>query len=407
MKIQIIGKTNRINKDDNIRLSTLQEPLALDLFDINVINLGYEGLWKNNGTRLDKINELNDLCSVNTMIQNANAPVIIVFPQNYTFSYHYGYSSFSNHKKLKDMIPDLLKIVSVLLPEFSNSLLFENNVTCIEELQFMSAFCFTDYASDDPNIITTSRRSNKPTTVRIDEKILLTTLDICESNELLMGFVNWIYEKSNKKELVPPWIDDVEFYNDQDAKKIIDTQKTIINEAERIIIEAEKQLNKNNRFKSILYTNGEELVKVVFDIIEEMLSCDLSDFVDDNREDFLIKLQNVTFIGEIKGVSSNVKNENVSQLDVHFQHYQDELQEKGLQEDTKALLIINPLRFLPLGERERVNDSQVNLAKRNGSLIIETSTLLILYEKFLKKEISTETIISLLKDNTGLLKYEN
>lgn len=404
MKIQIIGNNHKIIEDSNIRLSTMQEPLALDSFDINVINLGLESLWKNNEGRLDVINEQNDLQSISTMIQNANAPVIIALPQNYTFQYHYSHPSFRKHKKLKDMLSDLWKVVSVLIPGIANSLLFENNVTIIDNNSYVSAFCFMDYYFQDSNIITKSNMSDKPTTVRINDKIILTTLDICENNELFNGFITEVWQKSQKHEVAPPWLNDVVFYNDQDVKKIIDVQKTIISNAERTIQETEKQLEHNIHFKSILYTNGEELVKVIYEILEDILSCNLSEFVDLKKEDFLIKLQNVTFIGEIKGISSNVKNGNVSQLDVHLQDYKDELNEKGLNEELKALLIINPLRFLPPSDRDPVNESQINLAKRNGSLIIETMTLLKLYEKYLNQEMTPADIIDLFKENIGLLE---
>ena len=66
--------------------------------------------------------------------------------------------------------------------------------------------------------------------------------------------------------------------------------------------------------KSVLYTNGDELVQVVFEILEELLGCDLSQFVDLKKEDFLFTIEDTTFIGEIKGVNSNVKNPNITQL---------------------------------------------------------------------------------------------
>ena len=62
-----------------------------------------------------------------------------------------------------------------------------------------------------------------------------------------------------------------------------------------------------------MYTNGEQLVEVVFDILESFFSYSLSEFKDEKKEDFLIKLDSVTFIGEIKGITSNVKSEHVSQ----------------------------------------------------------------------------------------------
>lgn len=157
--------------------------------------------------------------------------------------------------------------------------------------------------------------------------------------------------------------------------------------------------------KSILYTNGDELVDVVFDILEEMIGCDLSEFVDEKKEDFLFTVNNYVFIGEIKGVNHNVKNENISQLELHYQGYIDE--HEGVNVNTiKALLIINHQRKKDLKEREKIKDTQVKLAERNGSLIIETYTLLRLLEKYRKKLITRDTIIEMLMNNTGYLDIE-
>ena len=97
------------------------------------------------------------------------------------------------------------------------------------------------------------------------------------------------------------------------------------------------KLKENLRYKSILYSNGDDLVRVVFEILENILDCDLSKFEDIKKEDFLIKKDNYTFIGEIKGVTSNVKNEHISQVDVHYQKYMDKLNEEKIQERVKEL----------------------------------------------------------------------
>lgn len=169
-------------------------------------------------------------------------------------------------------------------------------------------------------------------------------------------------------------------------------------------IEAAKQkLEENAKYKSILYTNGDELVQVVFSILEQLLDCDLSHFVDEKKEDFLIKKESCTFIGEIKGVTSNVRSEHVSQVDVHYQGYMDKLQEENRTENVSQLLIINPFRTKALSEREPVHEQQIALAQRNGCLIIETNTLLRIYEKFLKGDISSTQCVNTLSTNTGLL----
>ena len=165
-----------------------------------------------------------------------------------------------------------------------------------------------------------------------------------------------------------------------------------------------KQLEKNFEYKSILYSTGDELVSVVLEILEDMLEYDLKDFVDEKKEDFLIKKDDVTFVGEIKGLSSAVQNKNVSQLEVHIQNYFDKLHEEGKEEKVKGLLIINHQRNKPLEERQEIHVHQKSLAVKYGSLIIETKTLLNLYEKYKLCEISKNECKNLFKENIGVLE---
>ena len=145
---------------------------------------------------------------------------------------------------------------------------------------------------------------------------------------------------------------------------------------------------------------------VVFDILEKMLAYDLSGFQDEKREDFLIKLPECTFIGEIKGVTSNVKNEHISQIDLHHSSYIDALEEQDIHETVKQILIINPFRTKPLGERDPVHTAQIDLAIRNNCLIIETSTLLRIFEKFCRGEVTTQKCKNVFASNSGLLRLE-
>lgn len=129
----------------------------------------------------------------------------------------------------------------------------------------------------------------------------------------------------------------------------------------------------------------------------------MSGFVDEKKEDFLIRLMDITFLGEIKGVTSNVKSEHVAQLDVHYNGYLDKLNENNESEKVKSILIINHQRNKELDNRESVHEIQISLAERNESLIIETITLLRLYEKFSNGDITTVEVIDIFKDKVGLL----
>ena len=161
-------------------------------------------------------------------------------------------------------------------------------------------------------------------------------------------------------------------------------------------------MDQNNRYKSILYTTGDELVEVVLEILGQLLDYDFSQFEDKKNEDFLAEIGNDVFIGEIKGVNHNVKSENISQLDVHYQGY---LDNNDIQpENVHALLIMNHQKNKPVADREPVHERQVNLAIRNKSLIIDTYMLLKLFEKFKRNEINQDECKDILKNNIGILK---
>ena len=112
-------------------------------------------------------------------------------------------------------------------------------------------------------------------------------------------------------------MEEISMFDDEKQIDIITHNRTKIQEAESNIEEAKRIIDKNNEYKSILYTNGDRLVTVVLEILERMLGCDFSEFEDLKNEDFLATVNGLIFIGEIKGVNHNVKSENIAQLDRH------------------------------------------------------------------------------------------
>ena len=208
------------------------------------------------------------------------------------------------------------------------------------------------------------------------------------------------------KEEMPQWIKEYIFLDDNEQNEIIRKAKEELEIQQKRIELANKKLEDNNRLKSILYNNGDNLVEVVFEILEKLFKCDLSKFVDEKKEDFLIEKEDQVFIGEIKGVVTNVKNEYISQLEVHYQTYIDGLAEGQSTENIHALLIINDQRNKRVEERESIHEQQISLAKRNGSLIIETWVLLKMFELYSQGKLSSEKCIRIIAENTGLLTVE-
>lgn len=404
MKIQIIGydKTydNSLLRND-ITISEFAEPKSLDAFDLNIINLNDEFIWRNKSTSYSKINIDSDLYNLNTMILHSfKTNFLFLFPQNYDFLYTFSGGKYVNSQQLKNII-NVVK--EYLFNTFDAckffGLVYEMNKTSIMNKEFKSDFYFINI----PDEITKSVDSDKATTIKIGDCYFTTIDKLLSDYDNLLNYLKAI--NLYKREIIyPEWIIDYNFYNDNEQNELIQVNEDRIKCAKEEIVKSELQLKENLKYKSILYNNGDELVDCVFDILQEILQCDLSNFSDEKKEDFLIMKEDITFIGEIKGVTSNVKSEHVSQVEVHYQGYLDQLQEKNIKENVKQLLIINPFRTKPLLERDCVHETQIELAKRNNCLIIETKVLLFLFEKYKLSEITYEEVKTMFTKKTGLLE---
>lgn len=413
MTIQIIGKNwGRRTGFDGITQSPLSSPRSLDEFDVNIISLNDDELWENNEISYNSINNINDLRSIAGMVKNRMKSIVVyVMPQNFNFDYHKNNSGHPPHYFKHMRIKDALQIVwdkiidEILYPKIRiNPLSYENTRTTIGQKEYPADFYFSFH--EEKTILTKSNASEKPTTVLLCEKTLMTTLNITTEREGVLNFIEHLLSSKNKTP-VPEWVLKIQFGDDSKQHTIIAEKEEIIKKAQSAIYEANQKLKENEKYKSILYTNGNELVSVVFQILEKILNCDLSGFHDEKREDFLIKLPKYTFIGEIKGVTSNVKYEHISQLELHYRSYLDDLEEEKSTETVKQLLIINPFRTKPLNEREPVHSAQIDLAIRNNCLIIETDTLLRVFEKFCNKEINVRQCQDVFASKTGLLRPED
>lgn len=407
MNIQVITGNSKMKGNNNIIISDYGSPRAMDDFDINIIDLSCEDLWKWEHSQINGLDRNNDLSSVSNMVKaSETAQIVYVYPQNISYSFYRLNSGYKNRKKLKDIIQSFGGTICICegFPEgFEPRVVFAPTKTKVGNNVFNADFHFEQMCGD---CLTESEISKKTTTVRFYNDIIITTLDVCKSIDDIEEFIKCVL-LDDKNADIPKWIKEYEFGNDNEQKYIILTANEQIVELQKKIEAAEQQLKENNRYKTILCNNGESLVKVIFEILEKLFDCDLSGFVDEKKEDFIIEKSGSIFIGEIKGVTSNIKSEHVSQLEVHYQTYMDEHQEEINESNVHGLLIINPFRTKILSEREPVHERQISLAKRNNSLIIETITLLKIFELYQKGNISSDQCIEVLSNKTGLLSADD
>lgn len=411
MKIQVINHSQE-GIHGEIVYRKMAMPDSLDEFDINIIDISDEKIWYNNTERTTTLNCINDFISIREMVANRKSSrILYVLPQDVTF--HFSTSRRNEGgktkyiyqgKRLKDnlialqqsILPNIIPLTKQDFPD----VVFENTKTLVGGREYHAVF----YSKKNPNndVLTQSIGSEKATTIKLKECIYVTTLDITTSDESIIHYVKTMFF-AQMKQAKPDWMNSIEFNDDKEQRTRIERQRKIIEEANRQIEDANEILQNNDEYKSILFTNSDELVLVVFRILEQVLQCDLSSFVDVKREDFLIKKEQYTLIGEIKGINSNVRNENLAQLENHYQRYMDKLQDEGKTEIVYKVLLVNPFRSTPLEERKPVNDDQIALAERYGSLIIETKTLLRVYEKFLQGNLTTREMEETIKNKKGIL----
>lgn len=404
MRIQVIQHSdNTAVTKEGILFSPMCAPSALDDYDINFLDLSVPSMWRYRySSNVGQVDTLPDLQTLQQMVTNKKRAIVVyVMPQNITYTYDLQYSSSYDQVPIKDKLSGIFHYsIANTIPSHTmmTNLTFEKTRTTISGKAYDADF----YLVNPTEIVTKSDRSEKPTTIRIAENVYVTTLAVTKTNADIKHYVTALFER-HERETAPEWMSAISFGDDPLQSSQIECSKAEIEAAKARIVAAENKLKENARFKSILYTNGDDLVEVVFDILEKILACDLSAFVDDKKEDFLIKLPSCTFIGEIKGVTSNVKYEHISQVELHYRGYLDRLAESGISENVKQLLIMNPFRTKALDKRDPVHISQIELAIRNGCLIIETNTLLRLYEKFCNDEVTTQKCIAVLSSRTGLL----
>lgn len=394
----------------NVKVNSLHDAESLDFFEMNIIVLQSDDIWTCSRDSNETIDIRADFLSLSKMIDNSSkAQNIVLLPSNMTFWYNYrssmgyGHSGYQKQCELKNMITKLKAILKELYTPLGYiDIVYENTKTILESGEVAAAFYFNQqiYDGETIDVLTKSVKSEKSTTIKIGNVILSTLL--LENYEKIGAFLKSI-GLIKQEQRRPEWMEEINMFDDDKQIEIIRDNQTQIQIAETNIEEARKVINKNNKYKSILYTNGEELVKVVLEILEEMLGCDFSNFKDVKREDFLTIVDEYTFIGEIKGVNHNVKSENIAQLERHYQSFLDDNPDAD-ESKICALLIMDYQKNKPIQEREPVHEKQVALARKYGSLIIDTYTLLKLFEKYISGEKSRAECIDILQNNTGLLR---
>lgn len=385
---------------------------SFDLYDVNIINLSDADLWHNKGSSTDSIDEKGNLVHIKKSIETCNSKILVIMPQNYNYQYHYSSirDKYNGSTQLKNMNLTIQRLLQDLIFDKIPVLNFEKGITKINGEVYNSDFYFNKNSTYD--VIIECEKSKKINTIRYNEEmqIVLTTLNILECNkdvnlqDRLFNFLNNIrfLEKNNE---IPEWISDISFYDDEEYQKIIDETKDKIIELNKIIETNENKLKINDSYKSILYSFGSDLSEQINSMLKKIFLLE-DEFVDVYEEDFKFKFNDVTFVVETKGLTNEVAGKNVSDAYDHLVLYEDELEQKGIKEQTKCLFFVANERLKNPKNRVKIKDRQITIAKRNKTLIIDTVTFYKLFQDYCQSKITSDDVFKIFNNQVGLINYK-
>lgn len=399
---------NIFSENSNIKITTFSDYQSFDMYNINIINLNCDSIWKCDSSQINTLNIKDDLIPLKQSIKSCNNKIIIVMPINHTFYYKKSYNgNYIESKKLKNLSTIVTKMLRDYVCEEIPDYVYDKCKTTIDNFEFNSDFYFNEI--NENNILLISDNGNKVNTF-ISDNLIITTLDIFgyksneNPNEKLNTYINNIY-KSDDEELLPDWLNEIQFFDDKKYIDKIEKSKKEIEKLKEEINKNQQKLNDNNKIKGILYKTGDDLNKEIINILEDILK-EHNDFDDVYEEDYKFISNNTTFLVETKGLNNEVSGQNVTDAFSHLTIYEDNLEKQNIIEDTKCLFFVASERKKCISERKKINSRQETIAKRNNTLIIDTPTFLNIYEDFLNKKILKDEIIKMFKEQFGVIKYQ-
>jgi hypothetical protein len=88
VKIQLITDNKKLNKYNFTKISSINEPAAFDMYDVNIIDLSYKDIWKNKDHATDTIDCIKDFDSIKRIIYTSKqSTIIITLPQNVSYCF--------------------------------------------------------------------------------------------------------------------------------------------------------------------------------------------------------------------------------------------------------------------------------------------------------------------------------
>jgi len=403
LNIQLINYSGLNDYEFEVsEISKLSKPMSFEEYDLNIIDLRSNYIWRNKNpyTTSQIINVINDFNSLKNLINRTEkSNILLVLPGNLDFKANYNshVNEYEKSIKLKDMMKNFNNLLKEIHGLNNLTFLYESTRTKLDGETLSSDFII------EPNRnLTTHIKSNKSERIVSISKdnLYVSTLNI-KDNPKLTVFLEQI-GLIDDQIVVPEWLEETDYFDDAEKKELINKNKNKIEKLDVEIDDATHKLEENNRYKSILYSSGDDLVSIIREILEEILEIDLTDFEDEFNEDLRFNYKNDIYIIEIKGNNKGIRLNNITQLHNHtitFIEDNNENETDKIEYDNiYSLLIMTPQRMKPLNQRDDVDEDIIEDAKHKyDALIIRSKDLLKSFEKIQNHEMDQDEFVELIQ----------
>lgn len=411
MSLQIleysIGSKYKTDEKAGIDCRSFNNAAAFGAYETTVIDLQDTFIWRCKKNTLQSINGVNDFASLSHLINDrGSCKLVVLLPQNIGFESNYGSlrdyrEGYKTRTPLKDMLHDLTSCLLPMLLTYPIRLKFGSTSTIVSGREYSADFSFDLRGPLFPYAPVHESTAQTVTTALIEDGFWVTALQVADFDEL-SHLLKDITSSKDEAYDYPDWLDDVEYSDEATLKEGRAELASKIACLESQVNDADETIHQYKCDKSILCTKGDPLVKNVRMMLSKVFQV-ADQFEDVKEEDFQVPLSDVIFAIEIKGSSGALQRKHVSRTFDHAQILQDDLEEAGDPRAAKGVLVFAEEINTPPDQRNSYPEKQVEIASKTGVAILPTTALLSIYDAKTHDGLNVDTLIRLLKDESGLI----
>lgn len=414
MKTQLLVYRQRncgFTETSDLTIKEFGKASAFDAFELTVIDLQDEHLWKSDYNNDKLLKDHADISSIRQMmLLSKKSKCLALLPQNCIYSHGYGrdYSVGSNrylkNSPLKNLFRNFKESPIGDLFSLSMPVCFGESKTILPNKELCSDFSFGKPLPVGMKGILKSDASTI-TAVLISDTFAATTL-LAKNNTDLSAIVDAVFPIATQSARTPDWLEEVEFHDETTRRarmKAIDDQIALLSEEKKGIGEI---LSDYREIKSVLCSKDFELENKARHLLAEIAEVDEC-FEDNKEEDFNFSYNDTLFLIEIKGSNGGLKRQHISKTYDHVQIKADAMEDEGDSGKLKGVLIFASQIELKPEERDPFPETQITIARKNDIAVLSTETLLRCYEAYVEGRLTSDAFKETLRQASGLVSLDS